>query len=94
MVVKHSSQANPAKTNTHPFWKLTSDSQKLGFYNELQSTLQRLDVPSCVTACTNVHCKNEEHKQKIDSMMHVLLYTCTSHFHKQLFELYHMRPIE
>ena len=29
----------------------------------------RLDVPSCVTACTNVHCKNEEHKQEIDSMM-------------------------
>ena len=25
---------------------------------------------------------------------HVLLYTCTSRFHKQLFELYHMRPIE
>ena len=37
--------------------------------NELQSRLQRLDVPSCVTACTNVHCKNEEHKQEIDSMM-------------------------
>ena len=35
----------------------------------MQSTLQRLDVPSCVIACTNAHCKNEEHKQEIDSMM-------------------------
>ena len=69
MVVKHSTQANPAKTNTYPSWKLASDSQKLGFYNELQSRLQRLNVPSCVTACTNVRCKNEEHKQEIDSMM-------------------------
>ena len=69
MVAKHSSQANLAKTNTHPCWKLTSDSQKLGFYSELQRMLQKLDVPSCVTACTTGHCKNEEHKQEIDSVM-------------------------
>ena len=68
MVAKHSSQANPAK-QTHQCWKLVSDSQKLGVYNELQSRLQRLYVLSCVTACTNVHCQNEEHKQQIDSMM-------------------------
>ena len=71
MVVKHSSQANPAKTNTHPSWKLASDSRNLGFYNELQSRLQRHDVTSCVTAYTNVHCKNEEHKHEIDSMMSI-----------------------
>ena len=68
IVAKHSSQANPTKTNTHPCWKLESDSQKLEFYDELQSRLQTLDVPSC-TSCTNVHCKNEDHKQEIDSMM-------------------------
>ena len=50
MVEKLSSQAHPAKTKTYPCWKLATDSQKLGFYNELQSRLQRLKVPSCVTA--------------------------------------------
>ena len=33
-------------------WQMT---QKLGFYNELQSKIQRLDVPLFVTDCTNVY---------------------------------------
>ena len=59
MVTKHSSQSNHRKTNTHPCGKLASDSHKLGFYNELQSRLQSLDFPSCVTDCANS--KNEVH---------------------------------
>ena len=78
MVEKLSTQAPPAKTKTYPCWKLATDSQKLGFYNELQSRLQRLKVPSCVTACTNAHCKNEEHKHEIDSMMLDVLHSLES----------------
>ena len=54
MVVKHSSQANPAKTNTYPSWKLASDSQKLGFYNELRSRLQRLLVLTFIVKTKNI----------------------------------------
>ena len=78
MLEKFSSQAHPAKTKTYPCWKLATDSQKLGFYNELQSRLQRLKVPSCGTACTNAHCKNEEHKHEIDSMMLDVLHSLES----------------
>ena len=78
MVEKLSSQAHPAKTKTYPCWKLATDSQKIGFNNELQSRLQRLKVPSCVTACTNAHCKNEEHKHEIDSMMLDVLHSLES----------------
>ena len=38
--------------------------------------------------------QEEFDKEFNEEIEHVLLYTCTSHFHKQLFELYHMRPIE
>ena len=64
----------------------SNTSQKLGFYNELPSRLQRLDVSSSVTACTNVHCKNEEHKQEIDRMMldalHSLEFAADNHIPK------------
>ena len=78
MVEKLSSQAHPAKPKTYPCWKPATDSQKLGLYNELQSRLQRLGVPSCVTACTNAHCKNDEHKHEIDSMMLDVLHSLES----------------
>ena len=69
IVSKQSSHASLPPKNKNPCWKLASDSQKLEYYNELQSRLLRLNVPSCISDCTNVNCKDETHNRELDNMM-------------------------
>ena len=61
--------SNVRTTNAIPRWKKASDTQKQDYFNDLQTDLQNITIPSFVTDCQGVHCKNEQHKAAVDDQM-------------------------
>ena len=56
-----------------PSWKDATSDQKLEFNDVLFRKLFNMNIPSEVVECTNIHCENNEHKDKIDSYIGELL---------------------
>lgn len=52
-----------------PNWKRSTDTQKLSYFNELGNKLKNLKIPTCVTDCYDLHCKNEMHRSATDDLM-------------------------
>ena len=62
-------------TISFPSWKKATDSEKSEYFNQLERDLVKINIPTCVTNCNDVHCKNELHKSAIDDVMLEVLQT-------------------
>ena len=61
--------SNAGTTNAIPRWKKASDTQKQDYFNDTQTDLRKITIPSFVSDCQDVHCKNEQHKAAVDDLM-------------------------
>ena len=53
----------------YPIWTKATDKEKDTYRNKLQESLEDLSIPSHVLNCTDVHCKEESHRQAVDELM-------------------------
>ena len=59
-------EAQPIRATPKPNWEEASSDQKLEFNDVLFRKLSSMIIPAEVTECTDLHCKSESHKVKID----------------------------
>ena len=75
IVKRKSPSLCPGNSNPIPCWKKATDTQKLDYYHQLQSTLMSITIPTCVLNCNDVHCKNNTHKYALDDLMLEVLHS-------------------
>ena len=63
----------PAQPNPKPKWKEASTDQKLEYNDVLFRKLSSMRIPTEVSECTDVHCQNVIHREKIDECIEELL---------------------
>ena len=59
-----------------PSWKFATEREKTAFFDEIDTQLSNLTIPSETIDCKNIHCKHTEHRIAIDDfvldMLHVI----------------------
>ena len=68
-VATRTSSNSSVNINAIPNWKKATDIQKFSYFNELRSQLQNINIPTCVTNCCDVHCKDKMHSSANDDLM-------------------------
>ena len=59
----------PVKGVPKPCWKKASDNDKMNYNNNIYNKLTNIEIPDCVTNCNDLHCKDPNHIEAIDSTM-------------------------
>ena len=57
---------DPVRPNPRPSWKKANEDQKSKYNMLLVDKLSQLEIPSSVSNCRDVHCKQRSHREQLD----------------------------
>ena len=63
----------PCISHPKPNWKRANFTDKTNFKQMSDNLLSNIQVPDCIIQCTNVHCKDNDHCNKIDDYLFNIL---------------------
>ena len=67
-----------------PVWRNATEDQKLEYNDVLFRRLLRMEIPESVRLCSDVHCKDENHKKDIDKYVEDILTNVSESGHETL----------
>ena len=67
-----------------PVWRNATEDQKLEYNDVLFRRLLRMEIPESVRLCSDVHCKDDNHKNDIDKYVEDILTNVSESGHETL----------